>query len=38
MLKYYDGNYYLLAVNMDSATIKGEFVLPFVAKDAERLV
>jgi hypothetical protein len=35
MLKYYEGSYYLIAVNMDNATIKGEIVLPFIIKNAD---
>ena len=35
MLKYYNGDYYLLAVNMDGAEVKGEFVLPFAVKDVQ---
>jgi hypothetical protein len=35
MLKYYDGDYYLLTVNLESAPVQAKFVLPFVIKNLE---
>jgi len=35
MLKYYNGDYYLLAVNVDSVAVGAKFVLPFVIGNAE---
>jgi hypothetical protein len=35
MLKYYRGEYYLLAVNLDAAAVEAKFVMPFVVGNAE---
>jgi uncharacterized membrane protein len=35
MLKYYDGYYYLLTVNIDNAPVGAKFVLPFAVKSVE---
>ena len=34
ILKYYNGDYYLLAVNLDAVTIDAKFILPFVIGNA----
>ena len=35
MLKYYDGDYYLLTVNIDGVPVEAKFVLPFVVTNVE---
>ena len=35
MLKYYDGYYYLLTVNLDDAPVEAKFVLPFAVTKVE---
>ena len=35
MMKHYNGDYYLLAVNIDSVAVDAKFVLPFIVEDAE---
>jgi Thrombospondin type 3 repeat len=35
MLKYFNGDYYLLTVNVESAPVQAKFVLPFTAENVE---
>jgi len=35
MMKHYNGDYYLLAVNIDGVAVDAKFVLPFIVENAE---